>query len=388
MSPVKYARIAIALVVSMSLFTYCDTKTNTPDTPNEPLPDPGIKVNTIITGRTIIWGMDFLPGGDIIFTEKNGKVYRHASGTTTEITGFPEVKNQGQGGLLDIRVHPSYASNGWIYASYSGFDANRNGTLVLVRFKLAGNTISGLETLYTAATPPNTWSNHYGSRIAFDNAGMVYLSVGEGGSTTYGGPNSPNMNSQNVQSGWGKVHRMTADGKVPGDNPILPGNTAPTTVYTYGHRNPQGLLFNTLTNQLMENEHGPKGGDEVNIIQAGRNYGWPLVSYGVNYDGTTISSSPTANGIEAPIHTWTPSIGACGMEVITSDKFKAWKGHILVGALALQYLSRLEVVNGKVNKEIKMLENIGRVRAVRQGPDGNIYVSVESPGRILQLVAE
>jgi glucose/arabinose dehydrogenase len=388
MSPVKYSSIAVTLVLSVSLFAFCDTKTNTPDTPNEPLPDPGIKVNTIITGRGIIWGMDFLPGGDIIFTEKTGKVFRHGSGTTTEITGFPEVRNQGQGGLLDIRVHPSYASNGWIYTSYSGFDANRNGTLVLARFKLAGNTVSGLEILYTANTPPNTWSNHYGSRIAFDNAGMVYLSVGEGGSTTYGGANSPNMNAQNVQSGWGKVHRMTADGKVPPDNPILPGNSAPTTVYTYGHRNPQGLLFNSLTNQLMENEHGPKGGDEVNIIQAGRNYGWPLVSYGVNYDGTTISGSPTANGIEAPIHTWTPSIGACGIEVITSDKFKAWKGHILVGALALQYLSRLEVVNGRVNKEIKMLENIGRVRAVRQGPDGNIYVSVEAPGRILQLVAE
>lgn len=383
----KYSRLAAGLALFLFLFASCDTKTNTPGTPNDPQPEPGIKVNTIITNRSIIWGMDFLPGGDIIFTEKNGKIFRHGSGTTTEITGFPEVRNQGQGGLLDIKVHPSYASNGWIYASYSGFDNNRNGTLVLVRFKLAGNTVSGLETLYTTNSP-NTWSNHYGSRIAFDNAGMLFLSVGEGGSTTYGGANSPNMNAQNVQSGWGKVHRMTADGKVPADNPVLPGNSAPTTVYSYGHRNPQGLIFNSITNQVWVNEHGPKGGDEVNIVLSGRNYGWPLVSHGVNYDGTTISDQPTRAGIEAPIHVWTPSIGACGMELITSDKFKAWKGHVLVGALALQYLSRLEFVNGKVNKEVKMLESVGRVRAVKQGPDGNIYVSVEGPGRILQLVAE
>lgn len=384
-----FPRIAALSILFCFVFAFCNSKDKTPgEAPQEPIAEPNIKVNTILTNRGIIWGFDFLPGGDIIFTEKNGKICRLTGSAVTELTGFPEVKTDGQGGLLDIKLHPSYASNGWIYASYSGFDNNRNGALTLVRFKLSGNTITGLQTLFKATNPGNTWNGHYGSRIVFDKTGKLYLSIGEGGSTTYGGAGSANMNAQNVKSEWGKIHRMNDDGTVPADNPVLPGNTAATTVFCYGNRNPQGLVFNPLTDEVWENEHGPKGGDEVNIIKAGKNYGWPLVSFGINYDGTTITNQPTRPDVETPVHTWTPSIGACGMEVITSDKFKAWKGHVLSGALALQYLSRLEISNGKVTKEVKMLTDVGRVRAVRQGPDGNIYVSVEGPGRILQLVAE
>lgn len=390
MLPIKYLRIFLAVFVTFSAFTFCSDKsagisTENNEQPN--IPEPGVKVNTLLTGYEIIWGMDFLPDGDLLFVEKKGKLHRYHTGTVTEITGFPEVNNSGQGGLLDIKVHPDYTSNGWIYSSYAGYDANRNGLLTLIRFKLSGNTISSIETLLKASTP-NTWSNHYGSRIAFDNAGMLYVSVGEGGSTTYGGASSPNMNAQNVKVEWGKVHRLTADGKIPADNPVLPGNSAPTSVYSYGHRNPQGLALNPTTNEIWENEHGPRGGDEVNIIQKGKNYGWPLVSYGVNYDGVAVSQSPTMNGVEPPVHTWTPSIAPCGMAFITSDKFKAWKGNALVGSLAFTHLTRLQITANKITKETKMLEGIGRVRNVKQGPDGNIYVSVEGPGRILQLVAE
>ena len=225
--------------------------------------EPGVKVNTLLDGRGIIWGMDFLPDGELIFTEKAGKMFRFKNGTVTEITGVPTVNTNGQGGLLDIKIDPDYTSNGWLYCSYAapGAGGDNQGFLTLARFKLNGNQITGLETLLKASTP-DTWFNHYGSRIVFDNKGYLYLSVGEGGTTTYGGAGSPNMNAQNVKVEWGKVHRMTRDGKVPADNPVLPGNTAPTTVYTYGHRNPQGLLFNTLTNEVWENEHGPRGGDE------------------------------------------------------------------------------------------------------------------------------
>ncbi len=387
MSFIKYIRNIISCLILIIAFAFCDTKTSGPTSTEEPAAEPGVKINTLVTGHDIIWGLDFLPDGELIFTEKRGKIFRHKAGQTTEITGFPEVNTSGQGGLLDIKVHPSYAANGWIYASFAGFDNDRKGAVTLVRFKLNGNTVSNMQTLLKASTP-NTMYNHYGSRIVFDNAGMLYLCTGEGGATSYGGSSSPNMNAQNVKSEWGKVHRMKDDGTVPADNPVLPGNTVPTTVYSYGHRNPQGMVFNPFTNEVWESEHGPKGGDEVNIIKAGKNYGWPLVSFGVNYDGTTITSQPEQNGIESPIHTWTPSMAPSGMAVITSDKFKAWKGNLLVGALAFQYMARLEIKNGKVTKETKMLPDIGRVRAVKQGADGHIYVVVEGPGRILQLVAE
>jgi glucose/arabinose dehydrogenase len=386
----RYPRIFLFTFVILFVFASCkdkDTAASAAPANEPPAGEPGVRINTFLTGYEIIWGMDFLPDGDLLFTEKKGKLNRYHAGTVTEITGFPEVNNGGQGGLLDIKVHPDYVANGWIYSSYAGYDANRQGVLTLIRFKLSGNTITNIETLLKASTP-DTWGGHYGSRIAFDNAGMLYVSVGEGGSTTYGGASSANMNAQNVKAEWGKVHRLTADGKVPADNPILPGNTAPTSIYSYGHRNPQGLAFNPFSNEIWENEHGPKGGDEVNIIQKGKNYGWPLVSYGVNYDGVAVSQSPLMNGVEPPVYTWTPSIAPCGMAFITSDKFKAWKGNALVGSLAFTHLTRLQVSGNKITKETKMLEGIGRVRNVKQGPDGNIYVSVEGPGRILQLVAE
>ena len=180
---------------------------------------------------------------------------------------------------------------------------------------------------------------------------------------------------------------MTDAGAVPADNPVLPGNTAPTTVFSYGHRNPQGLVLNPTTGELWESEHGPRGGDEVNTVQRGKNYGWPLVSYGVNYDGTVISANPTLPGVENPVHTWTPSIGPCGLAFVTGDQFKAWNGNLLAGGLALTYLSRLELSENRVVREEKLLQG-NRVRNVKMAPDGSIYVSVEGPGRVLRLTAQ
>lgn len=353
-----------------------------------PSDEPKIKTNILLTNQEIIWGMDFLPNGDLLFTEKKGKIYRFSGGKVTELSGVPNnIFSDGQGGLLDIRVHPNYASNGWIYASFNSLGAGKATQLNLVRFKLQGNALTNLETVFTTEAS-NTWYGHNGSRIDFDDKGFLYLSVGEGGSTSYGGEGSANKNAQNTKVAWGKVHRMTDSGQVPSDNPILEGNIAPSTIYSYGHRNPQGLIFNPTTKEMWEAEHGPRGGDEVNIIQKGKNYGWPLVSYGINYDGKTIAKNPILEGTVAPIHQYTPSIGTCGIAFITSDKFKAWKGNLLVGGLAYQYLSRLEVNGNKIGKEHKMFENIGRVRNVKQGPDGNIYISVENPGRIIQIIPE
>ena len=222
----------------------------------------------------------------------------------------------------------------------------------------------------------------------FDKAGYLYLSIGEGGSGTRGGANSTNLNAQDTKSDWGKVHRMTDDGKVPADNPVLPGNDKPTTVFTYGHRNPQGLAYDPVNNRVWETEHGPKGGDELNLIEAGKNYGWPLVSYGINYDGSTISEDPKKPGIEDPKTYWVPSKAPSGLCYVTSDKFPGWKGSLLSGALAHQYLARITLEGTSVTTKEKLLEKIGRVRNVKQGPDGFIYLSVEGPGRIIRVMPE
>ena len=393
----NYPSILAAFCVAFTLhFTACrqadkadvDAVNPPVTTPTSTTGTPQVRTQTLLTGYEIIWGMDFLPTGDLIFGEKRGRIYRRSGETVTQLTGLPsDINTSGQGGLLDIRVHPNYAANGWVYASYAASAAGTSNTqLNLVRFKITGNALTDLQTIFkTSAT--NQWKGHYGSRIEFDKNGLLYLSVGEGGPSSYGGASSPNKNAQNVQTEWGKVHRMTDAGAVPADNPILPGNTAATTLFSYGHRNPQGLILNPATGDIWESEHSAKGGDEINIVQKGKNYGWPLVSNGVNYDGTTISASPTMPGVENPIYTWTPSIGPCGMAFITSDAFGSWKGNLLVGGLALTYLSRLELNGNQVVRESKLLEG-NRIRNVKQAPDGSIYVSVEGPGRVLRLVAE
>jgi len=348
---------------------------------------PKITTRTIITGHEIIWGMDFLPDGDLIFTEKQGKLYIRSGETTTEISGFPQVLAYGQGGLMDIRVHPDYPNNGWIYTSFAAVNPDGGGLLKLIRFKINNNLVQNIETLLTTVGS-NTWYGHYGSRIVFDKDNYVFLSVGEGGPRSYGGPATNNNNAQDGTVSWGKIHRIKDDGSIPDDNPVISGNSGPTSVYSYGHRNPQGLAIHPETGELWEAEHGPRGGDEVNIIKKGANYGWPVYSLGVNYDGVPVSSGHTAPGIAEPLYSWTPSIGVCGIAFLTSEKFKSWKGNLLATGLASQKLYRCVVEGSAITSEEVILENSGRVRHVAQAPDGSIYVSVENPGRIIQITAE
>ncbi|WP_040006489.1 PQQ-dependent sugar dehydrogenase [Fibrisoma limi] len=381
---------AVAFMVLTALFVSCREEAETePDTTPTSTDAPAVRTENVLTGYEIIWGMDFLPTGDLLFTEKRGRIFRFANGTATELMGLPtDIDARGQGGLLDLRVHPNYASNGWVYVAYSSSSAGSGATrLNLIRFKINGNQITELSNIFrTVAT--NTWQGHYGGRIEFDRNGLVYLSVGEGGPSSYGGATSPNQNAQTLSNEWGKIHRLTESGGVPADNPVLPGRTGPTTIYSYGHRNPQGLALNPATGDLWATEHGPRGGDELNIIQAGRNYGWPLVSNGVNYNGQPVADSPTREGIQAPIYTWTPSMGPSGLAFVTSDAFKNWKGDLFAGALALTYLSRLDIDGNRVVGEERLMNQQGRVRNVKQGPDGNLYMSIEGPGRIVRLVPE
>lgn len=376
------------LPVALLSFTglFCDKAPAGPDPVTPVNPPASIKYDTVVNNREIIWGMDFLPNGDLLFTEKKGtlNLLAKGAGQAVAVTGLPgDIEPKGQGGLLDVRVHPKYAETGWIYCNY----VSTGGWLNLIRFKLNGNAVTNTETIFKSTTP-DTWGGHFGGRIVFDNAGLLYLSIGEGGSGTMGGANSINMNAQDTKSSWGKVHRMTDDGKVPADNPVLPGNDKATTIYSYGHRNPQGLTYDPVNNRVWETEHGPKGGDELNLIEAGKNYGWPLYSYGINYNGTTISENPKHDGIEDPKTNWVPSKAPSGLAYISSDKYGSWKGNLLSGALAHRYLARIVLDGTNVTSQEKLLDKAGRVRNVKQGPDGYIYVSLEGPGRIIRLIPE
>ena len=349
--------------------------------------DPEITVTTIVTGNDVIWGMELLPNGDLIYGEKKGKIYIKRGEQTIPLEGFPTVKSGGQGGFMDLKAHPNYDKNGWIYATFTSLVSEKNTEVKLVRFKVKNDKIQNVEDIF-ATGGGNTFNNHYGSRIAFDKNNFLFVSIGEGGGSSLGGPNSTNKNAQDTKLNWGKVHRMKDNGDVPKDNPVLPGNTKPTTMFSYGHRNPQGLTLNPQTGDIWETEHGPKGGDEINIISKGVNYGWPTYSIGINYNGTTVSNDHKAEGIKEPIFTWTPSIGVCGITFINSENFKSWNGNFLATGLAGQKLYRFVIKDNKVVEENIWMEKMGRFRNVIQGSDGAIYISLEGPGRILKVTAK
>ena len=227
---------------------------------------------------------------------------------------------------------------------------------------------------------PNTRSSvHYGSRIAFDNQAYLYFSIGERGER--------DVNPQDINRDGGKIYRLHDDGSIPSDNPFVNNNNAKKAIYSYGHRNPQGLAKHPETGKIWSHEHGPKGGDEINIIQKGANYGWPLVSYGINYNGTSFTDKTSAPGMTQPIHYWVPSIAPCGMTFVNSKIYPNWQGDVLIGSLKFQYLHHCILNGEKVVREERLFKNIGRLRNVVQAPDGYIYVAVEGKG-IYRIVPE
>ena len=335
----------------------------------------------VVTDKiTLPWGIDFLPNGDMLVTDKSGKLYRVVGVNVTEISGAPKVLFEGQGGLLDITIHPDYARNGWIYMSYSkggkkDKDGKELGTTAIVRAKLEGNKLVNMQEVFEAQ-PYQPKRGHYGSRIVFDGKGYMYFSVGE--------RQNRDENPQTLRNHLGKIHRTYDDGSIPDDNPFRNSPVAMPSIYSYGHRNPQGLVIDP-DGTIWEVEHGPRGGDELNIIVPGKNYGWPVISYGINYDGTSFTDLTAKEGMEQPVNYWVPSIAPCGMEYVTSGKYGDLKGDILVGSLSFQYVNRCVMENGKVVKEEKLLKGIGRVRAIEEAADGTIYVGVENVG-IVKLV--
>ena len=373
-------RITIVIVTLISLITSCGTKEIT--TPKEffVIESEGtkLKVETVTDSITIPFGMDFLPDGRLLVTDRavgHIVLVNTETGKKELLEGVPNVVGQGDGGMLDILVHPDYKNNGWIYFSYSEGDTNSN-TMVVDRAKLDGLKLIERQRLFTAL-PYYKKPLHHGSRLVL-NKGYLFIAMGE--------KTDMKDSAQTLNNHLGKVMRIYEDGRVPEDNPFVKTPNAKPEVWSYGHRNPNGLTLNPLTGELFEHEHGPMGGDEVNIIKPGLNYGWPVITYGLNYDSTKVGEGISAKeGLEQPLHYYKPSIAPSGMQFYTADVIPQWKGNLFIGAMALKHLNRLVIENNKVIKEERLLTDKGwRVRSVKQGPDGYLYLGVDG-GKILRI---
>jgi glucose/arabinose dehydrogenase len=335
-------------------------------------------VDTIASGLSNPWGVAFLPDNKILITERKGTIRIVKEGSLVEetIQNVPAVFAKGQGGLLDIKVHPDYHKNGWIYLTYSKPGENGAAT-TLSRAKLDGNKFIEFQELFTAQ--PFTDSDyHFGSRVVFDGEGHIFISSGERGTKE---------NAQTLSNHLGKILRLNEDGTVPTDNPFVNTPNAKPEIWSYGHRNPQGLFYDRDTKTLWEAEHGPKGGDELNRVEKGKNYGWPVITYGIDYSGEKISDITEKEGMEQPVFYWLPSIATCGITQVKGDLYPGWKNNILVGGLVLTHVARVELDDkGRFLKQEKLLDKVGRVRLVTQDPQGYIYVLTESPGLLLKLL--
>ncbi|CAN5433236.1 PQQ-dependent sugar dehydrogenase [soil metagenome] len=334
------------------------------------------RVVTVAEGLAHPWGMAFLPGGEILVTERPGRlrVIRNGVLEPQPVAGVPEVAARGQGGLLDVALHPDFASNRLVYLSFSKPGSN-GATTAVVRGRFEGNRLSNVEEIFEA----NAWGSggaHFGSRLVFDRDGYLYITVGDRGDQPNRGAN---QRAQNPRDHAGTTIRLHDDVRVPRDNPFVVRNDLLPEIYTYGNRNAQGMAIHPTTGEVWQNEHGPRGGDEINRIRAGANYGWPIVGEGVNYDGARITNRAEAPGIEPPLLTWTPSIAPSGMTFYTGDAFPQWRGNAFVGALAGQHLRRVVLDGTRVVGQEQLLANTGhRIRDVRTGPDGFIYLLVDA----------
>ena len=324
------------------------------------------------------WSLAFLPDGRMLVTERPGRLRIIVDGRlqAAPISGVPKVFAKGQGGLLDVVLHPDYASNGWIYFSYAAASL-RGGHTAVARARLDGNRLVDLETLFKANNLAGG-GVHFGSRLAFGGDGKLYVTVGERGD----GDKAQELSSHN-----GTTVRLNDDGSVPDDNPFLKTAGALPETYSYGHRNPQGMARHPVSGDIWLNEHGPQGGDEVNIVSAGVNYGWPVITYGRSYAGFAIGEGAEKPGLAQPVLHWTPSIAPSGMAFYTGDKFPAWRGNLFVGSLKFQHLVRVELDGERVVGQERLLEGaFGRVRDVRQGPDGFLYILTdEVDGTLIRL---
>jgi glucose/arabinose dehydrogenase len=330
------------------------------------------EMELIFEDENIIWSIEFFEDNSILAAVKSGSLFHYTNGEKIQISGLPEIYLRGQGGLMDIVLHPDFKENNWLYFSYASEDTGeKGGNTTISRAKLINNNLVDLEVLYKAS--PNTRKGqHFGGRLTFDNENYLYFSVGDRGNR--------DVYPQDINLDGGKIYRINDDGSIPSDNPFFNNPNAKKAIYSYGHRNPQGMFKHPITGKIWTNEHGPRGGDEINIIKKGENYGWPKITYGINYSGTTITKNKSLPKMEQPLYYWLPSIAPSSFEYISSDIYPNWKGSLLAGALVFKYIERISLKNDKVVYRSKIAENLGRPRDIKQGPDGFVYVSVEGKG--------
>ena len=324
------------------------------------------------------WALVFLPDGRMLVTERPGRLRIVADGLLLPepVAGVPAVWAEGQGGLLDVALHPDFADNGLVYLSYASPDDDDEAATAVARGRLAGTRLEGVEEIYVAL-PRDDGSRHFGSRLLFAD-GFLFVSAGERG--------EPDR-AQELGDPAGAILRLYDDGRVPVDNPFAARADARPEIYSYGHRNPQGLAQEAATGRIYAVEHGPKGGDELNLIAPGVNYGWPVITHGKSYMGFKIGEGTHKEGMAQPVHHWVPSISPSGLTIYDGDRFPAWRGSAFAGALSGELLVRLELADGRAAVEERMLEDLEeRIRDVRQGPDGLLYLLTDDPeGMLLRL---
>jgi glucose/arabinose dehydrogenase len=343
------------------------------------------RVETVADGLEHPWALAQLPDGRFLITERGGRLLllERIGAKPREISGVPAVYARGQGGLLDVALHPDYAENGWIYLAFSKPIGDGAHTAI-VRGQLDGDNFTNVETIFDPpADQADSRAIHFGCRLAFDGRGHLFFSIGD-----RGGPATPENPAQDLAQIAGKIHRLRDDGSIPADNPFVDTPGAMPSIWAYGSRNAQGLVYDSATGRLWETEHGPRGGDELNLIRKGANYGWPLVTHGINYNGTTITDRTSAPGMEDPVVDWTPVIAASGLALYQGDKFPRWRGSLFAGGLASQRIVRLEMNGPAVTGQEVLLKDTGRVRDVRSFDDGFLYVVYDQPGKVVRLVPE
>ncbi|MBU6366183.1 MAG: sorbosone dehydrogenase family protein [Gemmatimonadetes bacterium] len=347
------------------------------------------RLRTVVEGLVNPWGLAFLPNGDLLVTERPGRlrIVRQGKLLPTPVPGVPAVLVRGQGGLLDVAVHPDFATNKLVYLTFSKPTGEReNGTTAVVRGTLVNDQLTNVQEIFVAKT--RGAPGHFGSRLAFDGKGHLFVSVGDRQVPPTG--NLAAHPAQDLSNHHGKILRLLEDGRVPPDNPFVGKEGALPEIWSYGHRNPQGLLIHPETGALWETEHGPQGGDELNLVKPGANYGWPVIGFGVNYTtGSAIHGGTFKEGMEQPKLVWVPSIATAGMMLYTGTAFPRWKGNVFVGGMAGEQLARIALTGDKAELAEVLVRRKGRIRDVQQGPDGFIYLAIDDrasqPSAIIRL---
>lgn len=340
------------------------------------------RLETLITGLALPWSIDFISADRVLLTERAGSLRLWDAGVLGEpVAGTPEVVARGQGGLLEVAAHPDYQYNGWVYLGFSAAaeaatDPNASMTKI-VRGRIIDNLWQDEEVIFEVPAAFHSASGvHFGTRFVFQD-GYLFFSIGDRGAQN---------EAQDLTRPNGKVHRIHDDGRIPEDNPFIDLPDAYTSIWTYGNRNAQGLAAHPVTGVLFESEHGPRGGDEINRIEPGLNYGWPVITHGMNYNGTPITEKTAAPGMEQPLLQWTPSIAVCGIDFYQGDVFPNWANNLFVGGLASQELHRLVIEDNQVVKDEIIVQDKGRIRDVASGPDGYLYLVLNSPDVVARLV--